>query len=162
MTYKTQDDVWISLMCLQGAKYWSALATCIGRDDIAADERFTTHEALTKNSPAAQEILADAFATATTKEWRERLDSFPGPWTFVQDSLQVASDPQALANGYVQECTADNGTAFGLVAAPIQFNEEPPRPCRAPTFNEQGDAILESIGFDWDRIVDLKVRGVVA
>jgi hypothetical protein len=49
-----------------------------------------------------------------------------------------------------------------LAAAPVQFDEEPPQPGRAPEFNEHGDAILESIGLDWDAIVDLKVRGVVA
>jgi hypothetical protein len=29
-------------------------------------------------------------------------------------------------------------------------------------FNEHGEAILENLGLDWDTIVDLKVRGVVA
>ena len=32
----------------------------------------------------------------------------------------------------------------------------------APEFNEHGDAILAELGLDWDTIVDLKVRGVVA
>jgi hypothetical protein len=44
----------------------------------------------------------------------------------------------------------------------VQFDEEPPQPGRAPEFNEHGDDILQSIGLDWDTIVDLKVRGVVA
>jgi hypothetical protein len=35
-------------------------------------------------------------------------------------------------------------------------------PGRAPEFNEHGDAILEELGVDWDTIVDLKVRGVIA
>ena len=33
---------------------------------------------------------------------------------------------------------------------------------RAPEFNEHADAILGELGLDWDRIVELKVRGVVA
>ena len=44
----------------------------------------------------------------------------------------------------------------------MQFDEEPPVPKRAPEFNEHGDAILADLGLDWDTIVDLKVRGVVA
>jgi hypothetical protein len=44
----------------------------------------------------------------------------------------------------------------------VQFGEEPPVPGRAPEFNEHGDAILEELGVDWDTIVDLKVRGVIA
>jgi crotonobetainyl-CoA:carnitine CoA-transferase CaiB-like acyl-CoA transferase len=49
-----------------------------------------------------------------------------------------------------------------MVAAPVQFDEEPATPARAPEFNEHGDAILTDLGIDWDTIVDLKVRGVVA
>jgi hypothetical protein len=48
------------------------------------------------------------------------------------------------------------------VAAPVQFDEQPPTPKRAPEFNEHGDAILADLGLDWDTIVDLKVRGVTA
>ena len=44
----------------------------------------------------------------------------------------------------------------------MQFDGEPAVPGRAPSLNEHGDAILEELGFDWDAIVDLKVRGVVA
>jgi crotonobetainyl-CoA:carnitine CoA-transferase CaiB-like acyl-CoA transferase len=49
-----------------------------------------------------------------------------------------------------------------MAGAPVQFNEEPPATQRAPDFNEHGDAILAELGLDWDTVVDLKVRGVVA
>ena len=36
-------------------------------------------------------------------------------------------------------------------------------PERAPEFNEHGDEILtEMLGLDWDTVIDLKVKGVVA
>ena len=76
--------------------------------------------------------------------------------------LVAAADPQAVANGYVQECRTAAGVPFRLAAAPIQFDDEPPVPRRAPEFNEHGDSILTDLGLDWDTIVDLKVRGVVA
>ena len=61
-----------------------------------------------------------------------------------------------------QECHTASGTPFRLVTAPVQFDEEPAVPGRAPGFNEHGDSILAGIGFDEDAIIDLKVRGVVA
>ena len=51
---------------------------------------------------------------------------------------------------------------FRLVAPPVQFDEQPAKPRRAPEFNEHGDAILAELGLDWDTVVDLKIRGVVA
>jgi crotonobetainyl-CoA:carnitine CoA-transferase CaiB-like acyl-CoA transferase len=160
--YKTQDGEFIYLMSLQGAKYWPSLCECIGRPELATDERFAGHEALTKNTSEAQQILAEVFAAAPLEDWRKRLEPFTGQWTVVQDSLQVTKDAQAIANGYVQDCTAVSGAPFQLIAAPIQFDEEPAKPERAPEFNEHGDEILQSIGLDWEKIVDLKVRGVVA
>ena len=95
-------------------------------------------------------------------EWRERLARFTGQWAMVQDTIEAASDPQTLANGYVVDCKTAAGVPFQLVAAPVQYDERPAVPGRAPDFNEHGDAILADLGFDWDAIVDLKARGVVA
>lgn len=67
-----------------------------------------------------------------------------------------------MANGYLQDCQTATGTPFRLVAAPVQFNEKPAVPERAPEFNEHGDSILADIGLDTDAILDLKIRGVVA
>jgi crotonobetainyl-CoA:carnitine CoA-transferase CaiB-like acyl-CoA transferase len=67
-----------------------------------------------------------------------------------------------VANRYLQDCQTATGTPFRLVAAPVQFNEEPAVPERAPEFNENGDSILADIGLDTDAILDLKIRGVVA
>ena len=114
------------------------------------------------HSAEAIAILREAFAERTADEWRETLADFAGQWTMVQSTLEGAQDPQAIANGYVQTCETKAGTSFQLTAAPVQFNEEAAAPKRAPEFNEHGDAILAELGFDWDAVIDLKVRGVVA
>jgi crotonobetainyl-CoA:carnitine CoA-transferase CaiB-like acyl-CoA transferase len=134
----------------------------IGRPDLAGDPRFADHVSLLANSADAIEILTEVIAGRPLGEWRERLETFSGQWTVVQDTLEVADDPQTIANGYIQECATASGTRFRLTGAPVQFDEEPPTPTRAPEFNEHGDAILADLGLDWDTIIDLKVRGVVA
>ena len=80
----------------------------------------------------------------------------------VQDTLEAAVDPQTIANGYIQDCETADGIPFQLVAAPVQFDGEPAARRTGPELNEHGDAILAELGLDWDTIVDLKVRGVVA
>lgn len=160
--YLTSDGRWIALCCLQAGHYWPMLADVIGRPELAADERFKDHPTLMAHAQEAIAILKEVFAARNLAEWRKVLDDFAGQWTVVQDTLEVEVDVQTVANGYVQPCETSAGVPFKMAAAPVQFDEEPPRPGRAPDFNEHGDQILENLGLDWDTIVDLKVRGVVA
>jgi crotonobetainyl-CoA:carnitine CoA-transferase CaiB-like acyl-CoA transferase len=160
--YRTEDGRSLAFTCLQAGKYWPPLCVALGRPELATDPRFADHTSLLENSAAAVEILTDVFASATLETWRDVLASFSGQWAVVQDTLEAVDDPQSVANGYVQECHTASGTPFRLVTAPVQFDEEPAVPTRAPEFNEHGDSILAGIGLDEDAIVDLKVRGVVA
>jgi crotonobetainyl-CoA:carnitine CoA-transferase CaiB-like acyl-CoA transferase len=160
--YVTKDGRTLAFTCLQAGKYWPPLCDAIGRPELATDPRFADHAALMENNMAATEVLDEVFATATLDEWRDRLASFIGQWAVVQDTLEAARDPQTVANGYLQECTTAGGTSFRMVAAPVQYDEEPAVPQRAPEFNEHGDEILTDLGLDMDAIIDLKVRGVVA
>ncbi len=160
--YETKDGRVIALTCLQAGKYWPGLCEAVGRADLGTDPRFADHASLMANNLAAVEALTEVFGSATLAEWRDRLAGFAGQWAVVQDTLEAAVDPQSIANGYIQDCETAAGFPFQLVAAPVQFDEAPARPGRAPEFNEHGDAILEELGLDWDAVVDLKVRGVVA
>ena len=160
--YVTKDGRFLSFTCLQAGKYWPPMCEVIERPELATDPRFADHAALMAHGPEAGEILRDAFAERTLDDWRVRLADFVGQWTVVQDTLEAAADPQSVANGYLQDCETADGTAFQLVAAPVQFNEEPAPAGRAPEFNEHGDAILTDLGLDWDTILDLKVRGITA
>jgi crotonobetainyl-CoA:carnitine CoA-transferase CaiB-like acyl-CoA transferase len=160
--YRTQDGRVLAFTCLQGAVYWAPLCEAVGRPDLAKDPRFADHTSLRENSQAAVAELDAVFAGGTLAQWRERLDTFPGQWAVVQDTLEAANDPQSVANGYIQECHTASGSAFRLVAAPVQYDEKPAVPQRAPEFNEHGDEILAQLGLDEEAVLDLKIRGVVA
>jgi len=160
--YRTKDDRFVALSCLQAAKYWPDMCRVIGQPELATDERFATHEALSANGPEAVEILTETFASRTIAEWRQALADFAGQWAVVQDTLECAEDVQTVANGYIASLETAGGVPFKLATAPVQYDEEPAQPARAPEFNEHGDEILQSLGLDWDRIIELKLKGVLA
>jgi crotonobetainyl-CoA:carnitine CoA-transferase CaiB-like acyl-CoA transferase len=160
--YLTSDGHWLAFCCLQAGKYWAPICEVIDRPELATDPRFADHAALMEHNGEATEILRKAFAVRPLADWRARLDGFSGQWTVVQNTLEAAVDPQAVANGYVQDCQTAAGTPFQLAAAPVQFDHQPAAPRRAPGFNEHGDEILADLGLDWDTVLDLKVRGVVS
>ncbi len=161
-TYQSKDGRFVSLSCLQAGRYWAELCTIVGRPDLATDERFVDAASIRENAAAGVGLLREVFAERTAEEWKEALHAFSGQWAMVQNTIEAAEDPQAVANGYVVDCETADGKPFKLAAAPVQFGDDLPTTSRAPGFNEHGDEILEGLGLDWDTIIDLKVRGVVA
>jgi crotonobetainyl-CoA:carnitine CoA-transferase CaiB-like acyl-CoA transferase len=161
-TYRAKDGRWVSLSCLQAGRYWAELVGIVGRPELADDERFADAAAIRENAMEGVAILREVFAQRTVDEWKQALDAFSGQWTIVQNTMDLMDDPQVEANRYIVDSETSSGTPFKLAAAPVTFGDELPTTHRAPEFNEHGDAILESLGYDWDAIIDLKVRGIVA
>jgi crotonobetainyl-CoA:carnitine CoA-transferase CaiB-like acyl-CoA transferase len=161
-TYRTSDDKFIALSCLQPARYWAEACKILDRPDLIDDPRFADAASIVQNTAEGSAIFEEEFLKRTADEWRKRFAGFSGQWTYVQDTLEAAADPQVEANGMIGELTTKEGEPFKLVAGPVQFGGSAAQPKRAPEFNEHGDAILEGLGLDWEKIVELKVQGVVA
>jgi crotonobetainyl-CoA:carnitine CoA-transferase CaiB-like acyl-CoA transferase len=160
-TYKTKDDRHVCFVMLQAFHYWPDFCAHIEREDLVADSRFDSHENLTANAATARELIGEVIATKTLDEWCQRFQTMKGQWTPVQNSLEVASDEQVRANGYMQSAETADGTEFELVASPVQFDEQPTATRRSPDFNEHGDEILLELGLDMDRIIELKACGAI-
>lgn len=161
-TYVTSDGRSICLVMLQAAQYWADVCAHIGRPELAKDPRFDGAEKLAANASEAVSILRETFATRSLADWTERFQTLTGQWAPVQNTLEVAADPQVRANGYMASAATKEGTPFELVASPVQFDEEPTGTRRAPEFNEHGDEILRELGLDMERILELKASGAVA
>jgi crotonobetainyl-CoA:carnitine CoA-transferase CaiB-like acyl-CoA transferase len=161
-TYPTRDGRFICLVMLQAWQYWPDFCEHIDRKDLLADPRFDTAEHLAANTAAAAQILRETMATRTLAEWSERFRTLAGQWAPVQNTTEVAADPQVRANGYLARAETRGGTSFELVASPVQFDEAPMPTRRGPEFNEHGDEILVSLGLSMDRILELKAAGAIA
>jgi crotonobetainyl-CoA:carnitine CoA-transferase CaiB-like acyl-CoA transferase len=161
--YLTSDGRWVVVSCLQGFQYWPDWCRVIDRLDLVDDDRFNTVERLSENAWEAAQIIDAIFATATLAEWRERLADFIGQWAVAQTTLELPDDEMVKANGYILDVETKDGIKFPLAATPVQFGGEPSPPKRAPEFNEHGDDILTGeLGLDWDTVIELKMKGVVA
>ena len=160
-TYRTRDDRWIVLVCLQGFHHWPGFCRCVGHPEWIDDPRFASLEDFTRNTAACAALLDELFGSATLAEWQERLKDFEGVWEVAQDTLELANDPQAVANGYVSQVEAGDGSNFELVASPLQFDETPPRTERAPEAGEHTEEVLLDLGVSWPRIAELRERGCI-
>jgi len=160
-TYKTSDDRFIAMNCLQGHRYFPDLCRVLGLGDLSADPRFSSAEEFGRNGEDVRQLLASAFRKLTFREALSLLADFSGQWGPVQASDQVAADGQVLANDLLGEMTTSTGHTMTAVRPPIQFNESPAELGRSPQFNQHCEEILAELGYDAEGIIDLKVKGAV-
>lgn len=159
--YKTKDDRWIQLVFLQPDKFWAGFCERMGLSELVADERFVPSANLIANAAEATEIFANAFASQDLAHWQRALKDEPGVWAALATPRETLNDPQVEPNGYVVVNTDDHGGQYRIVAAPVQFNETPPAPARAPEHGQHTEEILLELGLDWDEIAAAKDSGAV-
>lgn len=160
--YRTSDDRFISFVMLQAFAYWPDFCEHIERPELISDARFDSHENLATNVEAAREIIGNCIGAYPLDHWIPKLATLKGQWTVVQNTLEVAADEQVRANGYMLSTETAEGTPFELVASPVQFDGEPGHTNRAPEFNEHADEIIEALGFDAERALQLRMDGALA
>lgn len=154
--YKTKDDRWIQLVFLQPDKFWAGFCRRMGLPELANDERFVPSANLIANAADATAIFADAFAAHDLAHWREVLHDEPGVWGALATPRETLNDPQVEPNGYVITNVDDHGEKYRIVAAPVQFDETPPGPTRAPEHGQHTEEILLELDVDWDQIAHAK------
>lgn len=154
--YKTKDDRWIQLVFLQPDKFWAGFCRRMGLPELANDERFVPSANLIANAADATAIFADAFAAHDLAHWREVLHDEPGVRGALATPRETLNDPQVEPNGYVITNLDDHGEKYRIVAAPVQFDETPPGPTRAPEHGQHTEEILLELDVDWDQIAHAK------
>jgi crotonobetainyl-CoA:carnitine CoA-transferase CaiB-like acyl-CoA transferase len=160
-TYRTRDRRFINLVMLDADRYWPDFCQIVGRPELISDPRFIDMPARKENSRACIEILDAMFATRDHAEWLDVLSSAQGVWAPLQTPLEVHSDPQVQANGYLADVEMITGKNLTLVTSPAQFDEKPNAPSRAPELGEHTETALLGMGIEWDEIARLKEAGAI-
>ena len=82
--------------------------------------------------------------------------------TIVQNADDLPNDPQAHAAGCFVDTPIGDGTNAPMVASPIDFGDPGWAPALAsPEFGEHTELVLLDLGYDWDRIIELKERKAI-
>jgi formyl-CoA transferase len=160
--YRTSDDRWISLVCLQADRFWAELCRLIGRPDLAEDPRYVDMAARFKNRHECVAELDAIFGAKSMAEWKVALAGFTGVWAPARTFTEMYDDEQVAANHYLSEVTAGDGSTFRLVAPPYQFDEQPTSSGRpAPELGQHTEEVLLDLGMDWDEISAYRDSGAL-
>ena len=161
-SYRTSDDRWLNLVCLQADRFWAELCELIGRPELAADKRFKDAPSRFVNRADCIAELDRIFGSRTMLQWREALAGFSGVWSAAVTFDEVIDSPQVADNGYLPTVTGSDDRPFRLVAPPYQFDETPSVPAGpAPELGQHTEEILLESGLDWDAISALRDEGAL-
>jgi len=160
-TYRTKDGRWVTLNMLQPGKYWAEFCRVVERPDLAEDPRFLDGNLLLQNGQEAAAIVAEILASKTQAEWLPIFTAMDGQWSPVQNTWELSQDASLRANGLVAQVTDVDGKPRELILSPVLFDESPPQIDRAPAFAEHTDEILGELGISQERLLELKLAGIV-
>jgi crotonobetainyl-CoA:carnitine CoA-transferase CaiB-like acyl-CoA transferase len=161
--YTAGDGRRFWMLGLQADRHWPDVLRAVDRTEWADDARFNSIEARWQHSAELVDELSALFATKPLADWAAIFDREDVWWAPVQYAHETVDDPQAAAaGGFVEVPAADGGDPVRMVATPVDFAGTPwAARSMPPEFSQHTEEVLLELGYDWDRIIELKDAGAI-
>lgn len=160
-SYRCADGEWLYISGYSPAMY-PALYKLIGRESLHDDPRFQTAAGRMENRQAYYEILRDAFLEKPCAQWLEEAKKLDLPIMRVGHFSDLASDPQAWANGYLETVDFPNGRQDTMPSSPVEMESVGSVPTvPAPAIGADTEKILEELGYTALQIREMVHSGAV-
>jgi crotonobetainyl-CoA:carnitine CoA-transferase CaiB-like acyl-CoA transferase len=125
------------------------LCEAIGREDLAADERFATNPDRVASRDELVEILQRELSERTADEWVERVRAAGVPCGPVNTLVEALADEHLSSTDMLQEIEHPLAGVLRMVASPMLFDgERPPVRLPPPTLGQHTEEVRD-VG--WER-----------
>lgn len=140
-----------------------AFCQLIGREDLAADERYATPGQRNRHRELLIPEIARTMLTRPMGEWVALMEAANVPCGPINTMEQVFQDPQVMHRDMRLELPHSAGVQAPAVASPIRLSDTPIRYGNsAPLLGEHTDAVLgDALGLAPSRIGELRDAGVI-
>jgi CoA:oxalate CoA-transferase len=143
-------------------KLWSKLSNALERPDLGSDERFAYGAIREKNRDILEPLIEEAFLQRSREDWLERLRASGVPVAPVNTFLDLADDPDVLANGYIVTDDHPKWGPMRIVGHPFHMSGTPARVGGpAPELGVDTHDALRQAGFSEQEIAALQDDHVI-
>jgi crotonobetainyl-CoA:carnitine CoA-transferase CaiB-like acyl-CoA transferase len=156
--FKTKDGYLAVLPYVN--EHWRAFCEAAGRQDLAADPRFSTLSSRLANVEACYAALGAVLLTRTSAEWLEALGSASVPVAPVKTLEDLLEDEHLAATGFWSVAQHASEGRLRLPGIPVTFSETPGDIRRLPPrLGEHSIEVLEEIGLSEGEIQAMLASG---
>jgi crotonobetainyl-CoA:carnitine CoA-transferase CaiB-like acyl-CoA transferase len=151
-------DGWVFLAA-PAAGEWPALAAALSLDD----PRFASRQARAANADALAEALTEIFATRAKADWEAELTARDvGCVAVAQENAEWRmQDDEFYQAGYAVDAVSPIFYEHRRPAPLVRFSRSATKADAGCRLGQHTDALLRELGYDDERIADLRQRDVV-
>jgi crotonobetainyl-CoA:carnitine CoA-transferase CaiB-like acyl-CoA transferase len=155
-------DGWL-VLAVGNDGQWQRFCTCAGREDLAADSRFTTNTLRVENRTTLVPVVEEVLRSRTTADWEKGLLDAGVPNAPVWDYAELFNHPQTAARGLRLTVQDPQGRPVDLVGTPFHITgAKLPAASAPPALGQDTDRVLqELLSLDAKRLEELRHQGVI-
>ena len=125
---------------------WSLVCDVVEREDLKADERFTSPVLRAKNQAELKEILESIFSSQSAEFWISAFNEAGVPCSPINTYSQALDDPQVQHMGWVQPLELPNGVSTKTFGPALRITDTASTiRQRPPELGEHTESIMQEI-----------------
>ena len=162
--YRCKDGKYMYIATGVVAETFTKICLLCEHPEWQEDERFNTAAARWKYRKEFYYLTREIFLTKTRDEWMARAKQVDLAAGIVNGFADVTEDPQALANGYLEDVTYRTGRTLKVSASPLDMTAlhgEDMSTKPAPLPGTDNTEVLLSLGYTEEQIAALNESGVI-
>lgn len=160
--FRCRDGKWILGTHHPEEKYWTRFCEATDQKELLNDPRFTNDAGGPADFVALNRIFDEVFAERSRDEWMEIFQAHGLMFCSVQHIQEVATDAQALANGYLAAFDHPVQGPVTIPGYPVHFSACNAGTCNAaPQLGEHTDEVLQQMGLSSSDIASLRNDGII-
>ena len=159
--FKAQDGMFA--LAVLNDKHFQSLATLMRQPELGQDPRFANDAIRTTNEPALRHCIESWSEKQKVAEVIDQLEMSGIPAAPIAGFKDAAESEQAVARSFVSTLPHQTLGKVSVVGQPVYFGSTKPiAKSAAPVLGQHTAQILEALGYDAQKISDLRTAHVIS